>query len=243
MESTILLFFPAKTTDFSIFRLGMINVLQFFKKYFFLILPVIYGILYLCGFAYVETHVTTDFHLVHMKIDDYIPFCKYFIIPYMLWFFYVAATILLFACLTRSDYYKLLLMLGTGMTLFLIISYVYPNGHMLRPKQLTEVDLFTKLIKNLYQTDTPTNLFPSIHCYNSLCCHFAINRSKQLKDKKWLQFGSFILCISIILSTLFIKQHSMFDVITAFCLFAPMYLVVYKLKHTNISAFTSEELS
>lgn len=214
---------------------------NFIKKYFFLILPVVYGILYLGAFAYLESHITTQFHLVHMKIDDYIPFCKYFIVPYMLWFLYVASTVLLFTKLERDDYYKLLFMLGIGMTLFLLISYIYPNGHMLRPKHLTEDDIFTRLIKNLYQTDTPTNLFPSIHCYNSLCCHFAIHRSKRLRDKKWLQLSSFILCISIILSTLFIKQHSMFDVITAFCLFIPLYYVVYKIKHKELTYSFSEE--
>ena len=37
-----------------------------------------------------------------------------------------------------------------------------------------------------------------------------------------------VLCISIILSTMFIKQHSMFDVLTAFLMAGIMYIVVYQ---------------
>lgn len=36
-----------------------------------------------------------------------------------------------------------------------------------------------------------------------------------------------ILCVSIILSTMFIKQHSMFDVLMAFIMGAVMYAAVY----------------
>ncbi len=37
-----------------------------------------------------------------------------------------------------------------------------------------------------------------------------------------------ILCASIILSTTFLKQHSMFDVLTAFGMAAVMYVLVYR---------------
>ena len=37
-----------------------------------------------------ERTVTTHYHLIHLPIDDYIPFCEYFVIPYIMWFGYVA---------------------------------------------------------------------------------------------------------------------------------------------------------
>ena len=79
----------------------------------------------------------------------------------------------------------------------------------------------------LYSTDTPTNLFPSIHVYNSLGIHFAVMHSSYFKDKKHVQHASLVLCVLIILSTMFIKQHSVFDVSTAFMLAFVMYNVVY----------------
>ena len=119
------------------------------------------------------------------------------------------------------------IMLGTGMTVFLIVSYIIPNGHDLRPASFKRNNIFTSLVMAMYQTDTPTNLFPSIHCYNSLVAHIAIAKNETLKNKKWLQTGSLVLCVSIILSTLFIKQHSMFDVLTAFAMTIIMYILIY----------------
>lgn len=51
--------------------------------------------------------------------------------------------------------------------------------------------------------------------------------SSYFKDKKHVQHASLVLCVLIILSTMFIKQHSVFDVSTAFMLAFVMYNVVY----------------
>ena len=57
--------------------------------------------------------------------------------------------------------------------------------------------------------------------------HFAVMNNETLSGKKWVRRGSLILCVSIILSTMFIKQHSMFDVLMAFIMGAVMYAAVY----------------
>lgn len=85
-----------------------------------------------------------------------------------------------------------------------------------------------RMVAALYRTDTPTNLWPSIHVYNSLGAHFAIIRSKCFEKKKGIRIGSLILASSIIMETMFIKQHSVFDVLTAFVMAAVMYTLVYR---------------
>lgn len=187
-----------------------------------------YGIIYLSWFAYLEKTVTKSYTVIHMAIDDYIPFCELFVIPYFLWFVYIAAVILFFFFKDKDDYYKTCIFIFTGMTIFLIVSTLWPNGHHLRPYVMPRDNVFTRWISFLYQTDTATNLWPSIHVYNSLGAYFAIAKSKQFADKKGIRIGSFILSASIVLSTVFIKQHSVFDVITAFILAAVMYVAVYR---------------
>ena len=191
------------------------------------LLVLLYFPIYLAWFNYVETHVTTQFHEVHMLLDDYIPFCEYFVIPYILWFAYVAWGMTYTALNNKHDFYKLCGFLYTGMTLFLIISTVFPNGHYLRPTYFSHHNFYTTLCEFIYQTDTATNLFPSIHVYNSLGVHFAVMNCKDFKHKKTLRLMSLVLCISIILATMFIKQHSTFDVLTALLLGFVMYQVVY----------------
>ena len=200
---------------------------SFLKRYFFIIGPLVYIILYLCALFKKKKRPVEKLYIVHMAIDDHIPFCEYFVIPYFLWFVYFTGAVLLLAFYDRRDYYRLFLMLASGMTLFIIVSLLIPNGHELRPTNFARDNLFVHMVQALYRTDTPTNLFPSIHCYNSLAADIAIRNSKDLSDKKWLRAGSFVLCWLIILATVFIKQHSVFDLLTAFALTAVMYVLVY----------------
>jgi len=187
----------------------------------------LYLLIYIPWFAYLEKTVTRRFNVIHMAIDDYIPFIEYFIIPYMLWFIYVAIAVVYMFFTNVSDYYKLCLFLFSGMTVFLIVSTVYPNGHTLRPLVYENDNIFVTMVQYLHKMDTPTNLFPSIHVYNSIGVHIAVSHNEKLKSNKWLQIGSFILMVSIILSTVFLKQHSVFDVITGILMAALIYSLVY----------------
>lgn len=134
----------------------------------------------------------------------------------------------LFLFKNKEDYYRTCIFLFTGMTIFLIVSTLWPNGQHLRPAVMPRDNIFTRMVAALYRTDTPTNLWPSIHVYNSLGAHFAIIRSKCFEKKKGIRIGSLILAVSIIMATMFIKQHSVFDVLTAFVMAAVMYTLVYR---------------
>ncbi len=198
-----------------------------FQNYKHLLL-LLYFPIYLTWFAWVEASVTTHFHVIHTFIDDYIPFCEYFVIPYFLWFGYVAWGFAYSAFRDKQMFYKLCGFLFTGMTIFLIVSSVYPNGHFLRPVYFTRHNICTMLCEWLYSTDTATNLFPSIHVYNSIGIHIAVTQSATLKNNKKVRFISGVLMVSIILATMFLKQHSAFDVFTALVLCWIMYHVCYR---------------
>ena len=102
--------------------------------------------------------------------------------------------------------------LFTGMTIFLIISTLYPNGLDLRPVQFERDNIFVDMVKMLYKADTPTNVLPSIHVFNSIGVCIAISHNRVLSRRKVIHYGSLVLGISIILVTMFLKQHSVIDV-------------------------------
>lgn len=216
----------------------MKHIKKFFFKYMHAIPLLIYAYIYLNWFGYVERTVTKDFYVIHMELDDYIPFCEIFIIPYLLWFGYVALVVLFLFFKNKRDYVKCCAFLFTGMTLFLTISTIWPNGHLLRPAVMPRDNIFTQLIANLYQTDTSTNIWPSIHVYNSIGAHLAVSHCSFLKKYKGIQISSLILCVSIVLSTMFIKQHSVFDVLTALVLAGIMYTLVYDPEHSLVVRFS-----
>ena len=202
---------------------------EFYSKYRHALPLIVYGVIYWIWFWHLEQTVTGHYQVIHMNIDDSIPFCELFVIPYFMWFAYVSAAVLYQFFTDKTEYYKTCMFLFTGMTVFLIVSTLWPNGHHLRLSAMPRDNIFTRMVASLWQTDTPTNLWPSIHVYNSLGAHFAITHNPKLADKKGIKIASLALACSIILSTVFIKQHSVFDVLTAFCMAAVMYAVVYRL--------------
>lgn len=187
----------------------------------------LYFMIYLPWFRHLEKTVTTHFHVIHTALDDYIPFCEYFIVPYLLWFGYVAWGISYFYFKNKDEYFRLCTTLFTGMTIFLIVSSIYPNGHYLRPTSFAHDNIFVDMVKWLYSTDTATNLFPSIHVYNSLIINAAVWHCDNFKGKKVVRYGSALLMVSIVLSTMFLKQHSVFDVVTGIAMAVFMYHLVY----------------
>lgn len=185
-----------------------------FKKYQHGLLMGCYGVFYLLAFQYLEQRTVYGYHVVHTVFDDLIPFCEYFIVPYLLWFPYVLGAVVYFIFFNKNkrEYYQLSYNLIMGMTVFLVVSYVYPNIQHLRPTEFAHSNVFIALVKQLYATDTPTNVLPSIHVFNSLAVHMAIASSESLKNKKWIKNGSLILTILIVLATMFLKQHTVIDV-------------------------------
>ena len=203
---------------------------QFFEKYKHgWILG--YVFIYMVWFFALENRSDTVFHTIHIKLDDLIPFNEYFVIPYFLWFAYIAVTFAYFFWADKQDFIRLCIFLFTGMTICLVIYYVWPNGQNLRPDltTLARENIFTRILAMLYSTDTHTNVCPSIHTFNSVGACIAIYKSKKLKSKQAIRIGSLILTVSICLSTVFLKQHSILDVFWALVLAVPMYLLAYRL--------------
>lgn len=196
---------------------------------------ILYALIYFPWFFWLEDHVTENFHVIHVALDDKIPFLEYFIVPYLLWFLFVAGFVLYFFFKDSGEFYKLTGLLICGMTLFLIISTVWPNGLTLRPTTFARDNIFVDLCRRLWTADTATNAFPSIHVYNSLAVAIAVVKSKHLRSHRWIQISSVILAILIILSTMFLKQHSVVDVIGGFVCIAIFYPLVYMRKSSSNS--------
>ncbi len=201
-----------------------------------------YAIAYLAVFFYLENRNVSSFYTIHMNLDDKIPFLEIFIIPYFLWFAYIALGVLfIFLCAPKKEFQQCCGYLFLGMTVFLIISYIFPNELQLRPTVFERDNIFTQMVQSLYQTDTSTNVFPSIHVYNSVVMHAVLRRNEWMKKHRWLINISFVLSFSIVLSTVFLKQHSLWDVfgglLMALC-FYPIFYPKTKTAHQASRRFS-----
>ncbi len=189
----------------------------------------LYFPIYMLWFTWLERTVTKDYTVLHIRLDDMIPFAEIFVIPYFLWFAYIFLTVAYFFFTDRSDFYHCTAFLFIGMTICLLIYTVWPNGHDLRPDiaAASRDNIFIRIMNWLYTTDTCTNVCPSIHAFNSIGACIAIFRSERLRSKKALRISVLILSVLICMSTVFLKQHSIVDVFAACVLALVMYLLVY----------------
>ena len=206
--------------------MGGISVRQYFDKYKHFLL-ILYFPFYLLSFRFLETMKPDEIHIIDCALDQYIPFIEVFIIPYILWFAFMGVTGFYFLFRESKSFVKMMYFGMAGMTLFLFISYIYPNGLDLRPEVFPRENIFTDLVRMIYSNDTSTNVLPSIHVFNSVgvCC--AIHYSEKLRRHPAILKGSTVLTVLIILSTMFVKQHSIVDVVTGLALSYIMWELVY----------------
>lgn len=205
-------------------------IVEMFRKKKQLWIVPLYGIFYMLTFRVLENaiRIPGTYHLISCPLDQYIPFCEYFVIFYYSWFAYVALAEIYFCLVDRdvSEFNKFIFYLGTGMTIFLIFSAVYPNGLNIRPRIFDHDNIFIQMCRTMYRTDTPTNVFPSIHVFNSLAVFLAACDSKRLKKRKRILAFTGIWAVLIILSTAFIKQHSCYDIAAGIVLYRLYYVLI-----------------
>lgn len=187
----------------------------------------LYVFIYMPWFTYLEKRTNVQYTMVHSPLDSYIPFVEYFVVPYLLWFVFIAATGLYFFFAEKQSFYRMAAFTITGMTLFLIICTFFPNGQNLRPHTFAHDNVFVDMVKIIYSMDTPTNVLPSLHVFNSLGAAIAIAHSSRLRKHRLVRYGAYLLASLIILSTVFLKQHSVTDVFAAFAMALLIYPLVY----------------
>lgn len=208
-----------------------------FEKYKHALL-LLYFPFYMAYFIWLEQHVATlDPYPIESVLDGYIPFWEGMVIPYLLWFAYIAAGYLFLLIVSRKEFVRMCIFLYTGMTVCLIIYTVFPNCQNLRVdyNTLGRDNVLVDLVKMIQGVDTADNVLPSIHCLNSIGMHIAIAKSKKItKYRKTIVWSSFVLMVLIIMSTVMLKQHSILDVFAAIALSGPLYFLAYKTKLRRI---------
>lgn len=198
------------------------------KHKFAIVLPLLlYGILYIFVFAVLEDIDHEQYFTPSLDIDHDIPFIPAFVVPYVLWFIWIPVASVLLLFYDEDMFIRTRRLLIIGMTAFLLISAFVPTMLDLRPETLPDSGLFCQMLNTIYSADTATNVFPSIHVYNTCAVWHAVYASQNgLLGKKWFNISATVLSVLIILSTMFIKQHSVIDVAGGIIMFILVYYII-----------------
>lgn len=163
-------------------------------------------------------------HPVHCRLDDLIPFCEVFVIPYVFWYLLIVVSLGWFLLYNVDGFKRLQTYIIFTQLTAMAVYILYPTRQDLRPMEFVNENVLTQLVGILYTVDTNTGVCPSLHVAYSLGI-----ASVWLKEKEasvgWKSFVV-IAVILICLSTMFIKQHSAVDVFAALpvCLAAELFV-------------------
>ena len=197
------------TVDYRTFRLRKLNEPQFAH------LKLLFGwVGYFALYFLTEQLIPTEAcHPVHMWIDDLVPFCEWFVIPYVFWYVLIVISLVYFL-LYNVDSFKCLQTYIIITQIIAMICYIaYPTRQDLRPTEFTNDNILTQVVGFLYTVDTNTGVCPSLHVAYSLGLASVWTKEKEC-SLVWKTFV-IIAVVLICLSTMFIKQHSAVDVLAA----------------------------
>lgn len=186
----------------------------FFRLLFMLLIPAAQGIYFLINLT------TTTAYDITIFLDKFIPFNEWFIIPYVFWYIYTFGALLVLAFTDYKTYFKLLFSIVTGMLVCFLVYVIFPTT-VPRPS-IEGTNILKQMVLYIYGNDKPYNCFPSIHMMDTLLITlfaFKHNRSRILK------LSSAVICVSIYLSTFFVKQHSILDAVASTILAVGLFYV------------------
>lgn len=174
----------------------------------------------------------SEYHIISSIIET--PFIKYFVYFYDSWYpFILINTFIIY----KSDiklFYTLIATMLIGALLSHITFLIYPSM-VVRP--IIEVNSFTDFILDFtYKADTPpVNCLPSMHCVYCFVTSYYIVKCNNININKRLAIITFSLLI--VLSTLFIKQHIIEDILLSLIYTIIAILLVHHNKEKIITLF------
>ncbi len=151
---------------------------------------------------------------IHCAFDDMIPFCEYFLIPYLLWFVFLVGIHIYTLLYDVESFRKLMKFIAISYSAAILIYILFPNCQELRPETFARENGFTRFMMGFYEFDTNTNVCPSIHVIGSVAILLCAWYSKHFRSTGW-RVVSVVVATLLSVSTVFVKQHSILDLLAA----------------------------
>lgn len=188
----------------------------------------LYWPLYGAAFHAAEHLFTPEqFHVMYTPLDSLIPFCEWFLIPYLFWFVYLVGIHVYTFFTNRRAFQNLMYFIILTYTASLVFFYLYPTVQFLRPSVFPRDNILIDLVSIFYRHDTNTNVCPSLHVVGSMAVWYAARDTRLFQHRGWrIFFHTATFLISV--STVFLKQHSVIDLFAGFAVGYSAYLIIYR---------------
>ena len=150
---------------------------------------------------------------VHCWLDDVIPFCEWFLIPYFGWYVLIVVSLAYFLLYNVENFRGLQTYIIVTQVVAMACYILFPTRQDLRPAVFPRDNFLTDMVGILYTVDTNTGVCPSLHVAYSLGI-----ASAWLKEKTasfWAKGLVVVMVVLVCLSVAFVKQHSVVDIFAA----------------------------
>ncbi len=152
-------------------------------------------------------------HPMHCALDDQIPFCEWFVIPYVAWYGMIVFSLVWFGLYDIGSFRSLSIYITITQVIAMAAYILLPSRQDLRPEVFPRENFCTAMVSFLYTIDTNTGVCPSLHVAYSIAMASVWCRAGEV-SKAWKTLILLFLAL-VCLSTMFIKQHSALDVLAA----------------------------
>lgn len=186
---------------------------DFFKKNKFYLISTFTLLGINAAIYFFSKYLNTNFNLIGTTLDNKIPFIPEFIYIYMIWYPFLIISFYILYKYDKNQYLKLLIIAALSLLISYIIFIFYPTT-INRPLINNYNDITSFIVYTTFKADTPVNCFPSCHCLLCFILLFNTVFNKKISLTKRTIITTFN--ILIIISTLLVKQHVIYDVIGAF---------------------------
>ena len=150
---------------------------------------------------------------VHCFLDDLVPFCEWFVIPYVSWYLLIVGSLGWFALYDVQKFRQLQTYIIVTQVIAMAVYILFPNRQDLRPEVFPRDNFCTQLLGLLYRFDTNTGVCPSLHVAYSLGIASAWLRKKDAAAGWKIAVTVWVVLICVSVS--FVKQHSVVDIFAA----------------------------
>lgn len=219
--------FPAPVVNYRDFRLDKLNTPEYRHLWWLLFWPV-YTLRY---FIIESLNPASGYTVIHCALDDKIPFCEGFLIFYFGWYLCMVGMHIFTALYDLDTFKRYSKFLVMAMSISTVIFLLFPSCQELRPKTFPRDNLLTKIVGLLYMMDDNTNVCPSEHVIGAFAVLAAAWNSRYFQAG-WKRGGMLILMILVSASTIFLKQHSVLDILAALPVCAVAYYFCFGRKRS-----------
>lgn len=214
--------------DYRKFRLNRLNEPEFSHVKLLAFWP-LFGL----AFFFVERfYPVSHYAAMHCALDDLIPFNEWFLIPYLFWFVYLIGSLAYTFFFNTSSFRREMHFIVFTYSVTILLYLIFPTCQLLRPAVLPRDNALTRFIAFYYAFDTNTNVCPSLHVIGSIAALIGLWDAPRFATRK-NRVISILIAFLISVSTVFVKQHSVLDVLFALPLCAMGFLLCRRLANAK----------